>query len=172
VYHRSGRVDHRMLAYSWRAACGLSPARVLRAQGLLRLWGVAKLREPNSLLGMAWELGEEYKVRLGGGCINNAVDEVVRKYGGDVEWPEPGLRKEWKEAIAAVSEGVRCCGGTPGPPLGPPAGGHTEQEVATSALCECGSGAPQMRAPRGPCLCSNPPGKKIAKAGSARTLLM
>jgi hypothetical protein len=50
------------------------------------------------------------------------------------------------------------CRGTPGPPLGPPAGGHTEQGVATSALCECGSGAPRRRALRGPCLCSNPPG--------------
>ena len=70
------------------------------------------MREPNSLLGMAWELGEEYKVRLGEGCINNAVDEIVklivRKYGGDVEWPEPDLRKEWKEAIATVSERALC----------------------------------------------------------------
>jgi hypothetical protein len=36
-----------------------------------------------------------------------------------------------------------------GPPLDPPAGGFTEQGVATSALCECGSGAPRRRAPRG-----------------------
>jgi hypothetical protein len=51
----------------------------------------------------------------------------------------------------------------------------TEQEVATSALCECGSGAPQMRAPRGPCLC-NPPGKKkshrVGGGGCARALAM
>ena len=53
---------------------------------------------------MAWSLGEEFKVRLGTECINNAVAEIDRKYGGDIEWPEPGLRKEWKEAIAAVSD--------------------------------------------------------------------
>jgi hypothetical protein len=58
---------------------------------------------------MAWALGEEYKVRLGEGCINNnAVDVIDRKYGGDVEWPEPDLRKEWKEVIATVSERVLC----------------------------------------------------------------
>jgi hypothetical protein len=49
-----------------------------------------------------------------------------------------------------------CCGESPGSPLGPPAGGHTEQEVATSALCECGSGAPRRRALRGPCLLMSP----------------
>jgi hypothetical protein len=54
--------------------------------------------------------------------------------------------------------GPRCCGGGAGHPLGPPAGGHTEQGVVTSALCECGSGAARRRALRGPCLCSNPPG--------------
>jgi hypothetical protein len=60
-------------------------------------------------MGMAWELlGREYKVGLREGCIKNAVDEIDRKYGGDVEWPEPDLRKEWKEAIAAVSERVLC----------------------------------------------------------------
>jgi hypothetical protein len=35
--------------------------------------------------------------------------------------------------------------------------GSGEQEVATSALCECGSGAPRRRALRGPCLCSKIP---------------
>jgi hypothetical protein len=69
---------------------------------------VTKLREPNSLPGIAWALGEEYKAGLGGGCINNAVDVIARKYGGEVEWPEPDLRKEWKEAIAVVSERVLC----------------------------------------------------------------
>jgi hypothetical protein len=44
--------------------------------------------------------------------------------------------------------------------IGPPAGTQ-RQEVATSALCEHGSGAPRRRVLRGPCLCSNPPGKKI-----------
>jgi hypothetical protein len=34
---------------------------------------------------------------------------------------------------------------------GPPAGGHTEQEVATSALCECGSAER-----RGGVLCADP----------------
>jgi hypothetical protein len=51
------------------------------------------------------------------------------------------------------------------PSLGPPVG-KQRQEVATSALCECGSGAPRRRALRGPCLCSNPPGKKKKEAGS------
>jgi hypothetical protein len=55
---------------------------------------------------MAWSLGEEFKVRIGTECINNAVAEIDRKYGGDIEWPELGLRKEWKEAIAVVSEKV------------------------------------------------------------------
>jgi hypothetical protein len=32
------------------------------------------------------------------------------------------------------------------------------RSYATSALCECGSGAPRRRAPRGPCLCINTPG--------------
>jgi hypothetical protein len=45
----------------------------------------------------------------------------------------------------------------------PPAGTQ-RQEVATSALCERGSGAPRRRAPRGPCLCSNTPGKKKKKS--------
>jgi hypothetical protein len=55
--------------------------------------------------------------------------------------------------------GARCCGGSPGPLLGPPAGAQ-QQEVASSALCECGSGAARRRALRGPCLWSKPPGKK------------
>jgi hypothetical protein len=37
------------------------------------------------------------------------------------------------------------------------------QEVTTSVLCGCGSGAARRRALRGPCLCSNPPGKKKQK---------
>jgi hypothetical protein len=53
-------------------------------------------------------LGEEYKVELGEGCIHNAVDEVDREYGGDIEWPEPDLCKEWKEAMATASERVLC----------------------------------------------------------------
>jgi hypothetical protein len=36
-------------------------------------------------------------------------------------------------------------------------------QVASSALCECGSGAPRLRALHGPCLCSNPPGDLIKK---------
>jgi hypothetical protein len=47
-------------------------------------------------------------VELGEGCINNAVDEVDREYGGDIEWPEPDLCKEWKEAMATASERVLC----------------------------------------------------------------
>jgi hypothetical protein len=42
-------------------------------------------------------LGEKYKVGLGGGCINNAVDVIDRKYGGDVEWPEPDLAPQGME---------------------------------------------------------------------------
>jgi hypothetical protein len=53
---------------------------------------------------------------------------------------------KWTEA------GARCCGGSPGPLLGPPAGAQ-QQGVASSALCECGSGAARGRALRGPCLC-------------------
>jgi hypothetical protein len=101
--------------------------------------------------------------------------------------PLPTQRKK------ATEVGPRCCGGTPGPPLGPPAGGVQSRRLATSALCECGSGAPRRRALRGPCCRSNPPGKKKkrgaqkaggchqravrvrvrcgAGAGSARTLL-
>jgi hypothetical protein len=48
-------------------------------------------------------------------------------------------------------------------PLGPPAGGHTEPGVDTSALYECGSGASRRRALaalRGPGLCGNPTGEK------------
>jgi hypothetical protein len=86
---------------------GLSPACVLRAQGLLRLWRVAQTREPDSLLGLAWSMGEEYKVRLGKECINTAVDEINREYCSTIEWPEPNLRKEWKQAIGKVSARVR-----------------------------------------------------------------
>jgi hypothetical protein len=82
---------------------GLSPACVLRAQGLLRLWGVAQTREPDSLLGLAWSMGEEYKVRLGKECISTAVDEINREYCSTIECPEPNLRKVWKQAVGEVS---------------------------------------------------------------------
>ena len=85
---------------------GLSPACVLRARGLLGLWRVAQSREPQSLLGMAWGSGEEYRMQLGRECINNAVKEIVREHAGDVEWPEPDLKKEWKEVIGEVSNKV------------------------------------------------------------------
>jgi hypothetical protein len=85
---------------------GLSPACVLPTRGLLGLWRVAQSREPNSLLGLAWSLGEEHKVELGRECTNNAVAEIDRKYCSDIEWPEPDLRKEWKEAISCVSNKV------------------------------------------------------------------
>ena len=38
-----------------------------------------------------------------------------------------------------------------------------DQKVVTSALWECGSGAPQRRVLRGPCLLSKPPGKNKTK---------
>jgi hypothetical protein len=38
-------------------------------------------------------------MQLGRECINNAVKEIVREHAGDVEWPEPDLKKEWKEVI-------------------------------------------------------------------------
>jgi hypothetical protein len=41
--------------------------------------------------------------------------------------------------------------------------GPTPQEVVTSALWDCGSGAPRRRVLRGPCLLSKPPGKKKKK---------
>jgi hypothetical protein len=42
---------------------------------------------------------------------------------------------------------------------------------ATSVLCECGSGAARRRALRGPCLCSNPPGKKREKKKSLESII-
>ena len=45
-------------------------------------------------------------MQLGRGCINNAVKEVVREHAGGVEWPEPDLKKEWKEVIGEVSNKV------------------------------------------------------------------
>jgi hypothetical protein len=44
------------------------------------------------------------------------------------------------------------------------------QEVVTSALWECGSGAPRRRVLRGPCLLSKPPGKKKKKLQKRVTL--
>jgi hypothetical protein len=55
---------------------------------------------------MAWGLGEEYRMQLGRGCINNAVKEIVREHAGGVEWPEPDLKKEWKEVIGVVSNKI------------------------------------------------------------------
>jgi hypothetical protein len=54
-------------------------------------------------------MGEEYKVRLGKGkeCISTAVDEINREHCSTIEWPEPNLRKEWKQAIGEVSARVR-----------------------------------------------------------------
>jgi hypothetical protein len=61
--------------------------------------------------------------------------------------------------------------------LGPPVG-EQRQEVATSALCEFGSGAPRRRAPTlrffcgaprrtfAPCLCSNPQKKRTSSFGN------
>ena len=87
---------------------GLAPACVLRVQGLLRLWRVALSREPHSLLGKAWELGEEYRTRLGSGGINYAVKEVCDKYTDQgYKWPLPCERKEWKLGIDEVANKVQ-----------------------------------------------------------------
>jgi hypothetical protein len=49
------------------------------------------------------------------------------------------------------------------------ADGRTTAIHTTSALWECGSGAPRRRVLRGPCLLSKPPGKK-KKAAQRRVL--
>jgi hypothetical protein len=85
---------------------GLAPACVMRVKGLLRLWRVARTREPNSLLGMAWSIGEDFRHMFGRESINNAVAEVHRKYYAPKVWPEPELKTTWKVEIDLVGETV------------------------------------------------------------------
>jgi hypothetical protein len=57
---------------------------------------------------MAWELGEEYRTRLGSGGINYAVKEVCDKYTDQgYKWPLPCERKEWKIGIDEVANKVQ-----------------------------------------------------------------
>jgi hypothetical protein len=67
-------------------------------------------------------------------------------------WHGRPLWIEQRQALGVV-------GGLLDPHL-PPAGGQTQHGVSTSALFECGSGAPQMGAPRGPCKSNHPAKKK------------
>ena len=84
-----------------------------------------------------------------------AADQCLKKKNQLTRTQEPSPRADssWHlDPLYRTEAGARCCEVSPGPSLGPPALGTTKQEVATSVLCECGSGSPRMRDLRGPCL--------------------
>jgi hypothetical protein len=89
-------------------------------------------------------------LRAQSGCYSPCTGQLYSKQAS------PKKKTEQRQALGVV-------GGLLAPHLALLQGAdtqNTEHGVATSALCERGSGAPRRRALRGPCCKSPPPGKK------------